>query len=123
VINLWFWTFLAAAPFGMAVYQQADDPGWRFPLVAVTVAAFGFSYLMFGFPAEMFQSPAAYERHPDVLKFRAVIWLTVAASVCALGALVGRLFRSRANPVRLGVSAFLVAFFGLHLTVLYGESL
>ena len=117
---LWFWTFLVGAPFGMAAYQQAAEPGWKFPLGALLVAALALVYLYFGFPADLFQSLGQLERHPDQLRFRAAGWVVIAAALCLFGALVGWVFRGRSTPTRIGVRSFLVAFLGMNAIVLRG---
>ncbi|MBA3908287.1 MAG: hypothetical protein C0524_00085 [Rhodobacter sp.] len=117
---LGFWTFLVAAPFGMAAYQQAAEPGWMFPLAALAIAALGLGYIVFGLPAEMFASQAQLDRHPDQLKFRAVVWVVNAGALSLLGTSVGRMFRGRITPARIGVRSFLVAFIGMNAIVLRG---
>jgi hypothetical protein len=120
VTILSFWAFLFAAMVGLAAYQQADEPGWKFPLGAFVIAAVGCAYLYFGFPEELFNGQVPSRRHPDFPKFRAVIWVVVVAVICLVGALVGEVLRGMAKPALIGFRTSLVGFFCMIAVLLSG---
>lgn len=117
---LWFWTFLAAAPFGMAAYLQAAEPGWKLGLGALALAALGFGYLYLGLPEEVASEGTIVSGRSDELRFRVAGWVTISSAICLAGVVVGRMLRGQTSPARLGLWAFLVAFIGMNVIILSG---
>jgi hypothetical protein len=109
------WAAVFAAVFALAAYNQAAEPASRLWLGALVVIVLAYGYLAYAMPADLSFSDAAFDRHPDGLKFQAASYVMVAAAFCFLGTLIGSLFRKRASAGKIGGYTFVAAFFGLQV--------